>query len=450
MDKVKELIAKIKQVIGEVSPRNRLYILLFALFSFLLVIAYWVLIYFISIDEAQQAEADIKALGIQTTELDSSESDPLNPDDIQDDTNGQSSNKDIKLPAGVTAAPNSSQGTQYRDIKEEDLQAHRELIELFSERELYRKSLKHIERVANYLSDDIVFQAQAGEAYFKAGQPKQALPHLKKALSAQGNDIDLNLQMAQVTFALNQPEKAITRLTNLYEKFPAEKKVKLALASSMAEIEPQSKEAKKLFDELKKSHPKDPLVWYQSARQWMNQGNFASSKRELRKALNLDPLDNRIHARMGMAEFYLRQFKSAKKHYRTALSMNPDDYNTWYNLGELKYTLANTAYQADTIRHYSREALSHFLQTLSLETDHPKAHYRVGQLLNSNKQFKEAIDHFKKALERQPDHVNSLIGIAIAYEAVGHKELAIENLERAYYLDPFNRVLADKLYKIRS
>lgn len=445
MDKVKELIAKIKQVVGEVSPRNRLYILLFALFSFLLVIAYWVLIYFISMDEAKQSEAEIKALGIQTTEIDSTQSDTSKSDLTQPEN--LDSQATSALPAGVTAQPNS---TQFRDIKEEDLQAHRELIELFSERELYRKSLKHIERVANYLSDDIVFQAQAGEAYFKAGQPKQALPHLKKALSAQSNDIDLNLQMAQVTFALNQPEKAITRLTNLYEKFPNEKKIKLALASSMAEIEPQSKEAKKLFDELKKSHPKDPLVWYQSARQWMNQGNFASSKRELRKALNLDPLDNRIHARMGMAEFYLRKFPSAQKHYRTALSMNPDDYNTWYNLGELKYTLANTAYQSDTIRHYSREALSHFLQTLSLETDHPKAHYRVGQLLNSNKQFKEAIDHFKKALERQPDHVNSLIGIAIAYEAVGHKELAIENLERAYYLDPFNRVLADKLYKIRS
>lgn len=450
MDKVKEILSQVKEIIKEISPRNRLYILLFSLFSLLLIIGYWVLIYFMSIEEAKVAEDEAKKLGIKVSSV---------PKELQDssvvDTNliesedPDSPTPPLSLPSNVKAGGEQLKG-EYRDIRDEDIEAHRELISLFSERELYRKSLKHIERVANYLSDDIVFQAQAGEAYIKAGKPKQAIPHLQKALAKNPKDIDLNIQLAQATFALNKPLEAIQQLKNLHDKFPEDKKVALNLAASQAEIEPFNPDATQIFKDLKSKHPNDPMVWYQSARQWMNQGNFATSKRELQKALDLDPLDQRIHARMGMAEFYLRKYPQAERHYKTALSMNPEDYNTWYNLGELKYSLANRTYRSDSLRTYSREALSNFLQTLALEKDHPKAHYRVGLLLNSNKQFKEAIEHFKKALERQPDHVNSLMGIAIAYEAVGHKDLAIESLERAYYLDPFNRVLADKLSQIRG
>ena len=445
MGKLKELKSEIMEILAIVSPKNRLYILLFAIFNSLIMITYFLFIHFTSVFEAEIAEDEAKRLGIKLSEL---------PTELQDssfvDTSFSDNNESLFDDLLSNLQENKSSNTSFSHITSEDLAAYKELISLFSDREMYRKSLKHIERVANYLSDDIVFQAQAGKAYIKAGKPQQAIPYLQKAISKFPKDIGLQLDLARATFALNSPLEAIALLKNLHQKFPGEVKVKIDLASSLAEIEPNSKEADSLFKQLKKEHPKSPMIWYQSARQKMNQGNFNSSRKELTKALKLDPLDHRVHARMGMAQYYLQQYDFAKKHYRTALSMNPEDYNTWYNLGELKYTLANRSQRVDSLKAYSHEALSHFLQALSLEKDYPKAHYRVGLLLNSNKQFKEAIQHLKKTLEKNPDHISSLVAIAIALEATGHKELALENLERAYYLDPFNRVVANKLKRFKG
>lgn len=446
MSKVKEISNTIRTVLSEISPKNRLYILLFALLNILLIVSWWLYVYFISIQEAKQAEEYAEANGIPVNYVPQNKNDSSKIDSMASSATSSDSVGD--------ASPKSSSEiineAQYKSIQNEDLDAHRELIQLFSDRELYRKSLKHIERISHHLADDVVFQAQAGQAYSRAGKPKQAIPYLQKALEKNPGDIDLTIQLAQAEFADNKTTKAIKSLQDLNSKYPDNKKVRMTLVASLSELDPNSQDVLDGFIQLKKEYPNDPMVWYQSARHKMNQGNFASSESELRKALDLDPLDQRVHARMGMALYYLRNYKGAEIHYKTALSMNPEDYNTWYNLGELKYTLANRTWQSDSLKLYSREALRNFLQALSLERNHPKAHYRVGLLLNSNQQFKEAIDHFKKSLESHPSHVESLIGIAIAYEATGHKEEATESLERAYYLDPFNRVLADKLSKIKT
>jgi len=56
------------------------------------------------------------------------------------------------------------------------------------------------------------------------------------------------------------------------------------------------------------------------------------------RILDIEPLNAKTHARLGMVYYYLDEPEMAKKSYTTALALNPNDYNTHYNLGELFYS----------------------------------------------------------------------------------------------------------------
>ena len=69
MGKLKELKSEIMEILAIVSPKNRLYILLFAIFNSLIMITYFLFIHFTSVFEAEIAEDEAKRLGIKLSEL---------------------------------------------------------------------------------------------------------------------------------------------------------------------------------------------------------------------------------------------------------------------------------------------------------------------------------------------------------------------------------------------
>jgi tetratricopeptide (TPR) repeat protein len=74
----------------------------------------------------------------------------------------------------------------------------------------------------------------------------------------------------------------------------------------------------------------------------------------------------------------------------------------------------------------------------------------VGVLLNNNKQFKEAINHFKKAKNNFPENSDLLLQLALANEKIGNNQAALQYLEKAYYIDPFNKVISSKLRGVKA
>lgn len=331
-----------------------------------------------------------------------------------------------------------------------DFTAHREIIEMFKNRRDYNNALPHIERIAPRYQEDYTFQSQAGEAYLNSGMPEEAALYLARAHKLNPDDPKLNADLALSLFRSGQPKQAIQGLRNKLQKHPGQFDLQLQLGAMLAELNPKDTEADSLLQDLEKRYPQRANVFYQHSRKAMNQGNYGQALRLLKTAAELEPLDHRIHARMGMAEYYLRNDVKAERNYRTALALNPKDYNTWYNLGELYLAFSLGSSNTQNIRTHNRKALTCFLNTLALKQGHASAHYKTGLLLNNNHQYKEAIPHLEQALQQQTQNVDALLQLSIAWEALNDYTKARELLSRAYEIDPFNRVVATKLKLLRD
>ena len=75
------------------------------------------------------------------------------------------------------------------------------------------------------------------------------------------------------------------------------------------------------------------------------------------------------------------------------------------------------------------EAIDHYRKALEIEPNLAEAHNNLGAALVGCGRLDEAIDHYRKALEMKPDHVN---GLALASR--GHVDEAIEHYQKAFGL----------------
>jgi tetratricopeptide (TPR) repeat protein len=328
--------------------------------------------------------------------------------------------------------------------------AHRDLVNIYHQLGLYSQSLKHIETIQDFYSDDEKFLSAAGKAFQKSGDPEKAFAFFKKAIATKRATPGTYRDFAMAKYRNQEIVAAQNDLKKLIKNNPENANFIADLALTYGEQDPKSTLSDSLFKKATKLDPKNAGIWYQYGRKVMNSGNYFSAEKLLNISVGLDPLNSSIHGRMGMLQYYLHNFDKAEQLYKTSLSIYPKDFTTWYNLGELYFTQANRKNFIEDVSNLRIKSIDAFLKTLTYNSDHPWAHYKVGVLLNNNKQFKEAINHFKKAKKKFPENPALLLQLALANEKIGNNQEALHYLEKAYYLDPFNKVISSKLRGIKA
>jgi arylsulfatase A-like enzyme/Tfp pilus assembly protein PilF len=70
------------------------------------------------------------------------------------------------------------------------------------------------------------------------------------------------------------------------------------------------------------------------------------------------------------------------------------------------------------------------LAVLETDPDVLDAHQMLGHLASTQKRFEDALEYFRRALELDPSHKNSLMGMASSYRALGSREEALVGFRR--------------------
>jgi len=87
-------------------------------------------------------------------------------------------------------------------------------------------------------------------------------------------------------------------------------------------------------------------------------------------------------------------------------------------------------------------ALAALRDAMKLDEDGPgtgpgmAVHYHMGQTLHAMGRFKEAIESYTLGIPKQPDYGYALYRRALAYEALGNREMAKRDLFRVTELEP--------------
>jgi tetratricopeptide (TPR) repeat protein len=349
--------------------------------------------------------------------------------------------------AGAEAAEADAIGAGDMPTREEAA-ALRQVAELLVAAGDKGKAVTPMRRVLRAPGADADLLAMATDVFLATGHYREAVKAAERMLSMRPGDMRVKVQSVEARYRMGEVEKAMAEAREAIKEHPGELAMLTALGTMEVEQGPRDPAYGKSLQAALKLKPDYVPALYQMGRKAQLEGNYKDAETAFRKVVKLDPDNAKAHGQLGMAYYHLGKENEAEKEYRIDLGMNPGDYNTWFNLGELRMARAGREIMPAAIQTLRAEAMEAYLKALEANPDHAQAHYRVGVLLNGNGQYKEAIRHLEAALRVDSRHVPTLVQLSLAFENLKQPARARAYLNKAYELDPLNKLVLFKLKQL--
>lgn len=131
----------------------------------------------------------------------------------------------------------------------------------------------------------------------------------------------------------------------------------------------------------------------------INNGNFPLALSELIQAEKLDPSNPQIQNTLGLAYFLRERFDLSENHLRLALSLSPQFSEARNNLGRVLIERGKFKDATQELKIVAKD----------LTYPHPERVYsNLGLAAFNGKDYKGALDYFKKSIDYQRDNCMSL------------------------------------------
>lgn len=142
-----------------------------------------------------------------------------------------------------------------------------------------------------------------------------------------------------------------------------------------------------------------------------------------------------FEAQMKAAEFYnrIQRFDGAVEFLTRANQLRPNDYNVIVQLGNSNF---DSDKYAEAEKWYSR-ALTMKADDVDVRTD-----LGLTFIFRDPPNYDRAIQEFKRSLEVDPNHTQTLQNLTVAYTKKGDSEKARSTLAKLEQLDPSNAAIA--------
>jgi Flp pilus assembly protein TadD len=111
--------------------------------------------------------------------------------------------------------------------------------------------------------------------------------------------------------------------------------------------------------------------------------------------------------------------------WRTTLARNPDSWMAHSSLGTLLYDQGHI-----------EEAMEHYRKAIQLDPNNCEDLNNLGLTLVARGQFDEAIKYYYQAIQFKPDYFDALSNLGVALVAQGRFDEAIENFRKAIRINP--------------
>jgi len=144
-----------------------------------------------------------------------------------------------------------------------------------------------------------------------------------------------------------------------------------------------------------------------------------------KKAVALRPAAE-SYFNIGLASFYLKQYKESAEAYHQAIKLDP------YNAADAYYALGLT------YREWSKpdDEIQAYKQAIKLKPDYTSAYERLGTRYLRSKKYAEAIEVFKQLIVLKPGNASAPNNMGEAYLELGKLNEAMEAFKQAIRLKP--------------
>lgn len=305
------------------------------------------------------------------------------------------------------------------------------LIDLLLERELYLRAAELEPLLSKNAMHSPELAAKLGRALIGAGQSAKALPYLEQAMKMDGQNNELKSLLLLGRIRAGSTEPHLHDLADLAKTEKENTAILANYADALLSLGKDQEAAEAL------SHWKlSPELMSLRAKALMRTEGCKGAQPLSDQIVSMHPEQQKAWAILGFCAHKAGNAALALKAYHWATGLNTEDYNSWYNLGELHYGLANASSESQAIQEQNRLALDAMLHSVRYAPEHPEAHYRIGTLLLYNKQYREAIQHFSLAKNESNLRVRSLLQISSAWQNLGDSESAKAYMDSAKATTP--------------
>ena len=179
------------------------------------------------------------------------------------------------------------------------------------------------------------------------------------------------------------------------------------------------------FEKAVESDSNYAEAWAQSGFCKEKLGRHSEAIEASKKAVNLRP-SAESYFNIGLANYYLKQYREAAENYRQAIRLDP------YNAADAYYALG-LVYRDWGQR---RRRDSSLQGRDSTAPDYTSAYERLGSRYLKSKKYAEAIETFKQLAVLKPGDANAPNSIGEAYLELGRLSEAVEAFRQAIQLKP--------------
>jgi tetratricopeptide (TPR) repeat protein len=166
-------------------------------------------------------------------------------------------------------------------------------------------------------------------------------------------------------------------------------------------------------------------AWAQSGFCNEKLGRHAEALEASKKAVNLRP-SAESYFNIGLANFYLKQYKDAAEGYRQSIRIDPyNSADAYYALGLVYRDWGKTD---DEIQAYK--------QAIRLRPDYTDAYERLGSRYMKSKKFAEAVDVFRQISALKPGDAIAPNNLGEAYVELNRYNDAVESFRQSIRLKP--------------
>ena len=158
------------------------------------------------------------------------------------------------------------------------------------------------------------------------------------------------------------------------------------------------------FDSQLRKNPEDALAYYGKGLVLDRDGKKEEAVQNLKRALQLRPLDSDIVRDLGKTYFHMGNYASALKTLKGALAFSPKDPEGWFLLGRAQMEMGDLQGALDSFKTLVNTAPDYLPGTYYLGETYGKlgnlgeAHYHLGIYYKEKGRFKNAKFHLNRAL----------------------------------------------------
>jgi tetratricopeptide (TPR) repeat protein len=148
-------------------------------------------------------------------------------------------------------------------------------------------------------------------------------------------------------------------------------------------------------------------------------GDYEKASKSFQNAVNLKPDVSELRVRLGETFFLAGRYRLAIIAFNDALKINPFNSSAYHLLG----TCYNKLLRRD-------DAIKAFKNAVEVNADAAFSFYELGKTLREDKKPNEAIDYLNASLKKQPELNAARFELALCYDEVGFRNLALRELEK--------------------